>query len=109
MGLGHGIAGEMLAPVVVVALPARQVELALALVERGTALVDERYKARIVVGSDRLAARLQGDIGRQRQHFLALIGERLRLLVLLAGHIDALLEIDRPARRSIERRVARGD
>ena len=107
--LRHGVAGEVFAPVVVVALRARQVELALALVECRAALIEEGLEPRIVVRRDRFAARLHGDVGRQRQHLLALVGERLCLLILLPGQVDALLEVHRAAGSVIECRVARRD
>src|SRR4051812_18923467 len=99
----------MLAPVVVVALPARRDELAFAVVERGATLSDNRVEPRTGGGSARLAARLQAHIGGERQHLLALIGERLSLLVLLTGHIDPLLQVDRPTRCGVKRRIACGD
>src|SRR5690242_13328647 len=97
MRLRHLVAGKALAPVVVVALAAGEIELSLALVVDRAALVDERGKPRIVGRRDRLAARLQTQIGGERQHFLAFEAEGCRVLMPLAAEIDALLEIDRPA------------
>ena len=97
---GIGAAGELLAPVVVVALRAGEIELALAAVEGRAAGLDERLGPR-VVWRPRSACRATAvaTIGGERQQVLALVGERRRLLPLGAAEVDALLEVDRPAAR----------
>jgi hypothetical protein len=45
----------------------------------------------------------------QRQQVAALISEWRRLLMIGAAQIDALLEIDGPAQRLVEGRIARRD
>src|SRR3954453_5658186 len=102
MRLRHFVAGETFAPVVVVALAAGEIELTLALVVDRAALLDEGRKPRIVRQRDRLAARLQAQIGGQRQHLLALERERRRVLMPLAAEVDALLQIDRLAELVVE-------
>src|SRR5438270_13365047 len=104
MPLRDGIAGEDFAPVVVVALAARQVERELAALEQRAAGVEKLDHA-VAVDGDRHAARLAADEGRERQQLLALGGKSRGLLLLAAADVDALLEIDRPAARRIERRV----
>src|SRR5436309_2508477 len=88
MGLRHGVAGEMLAPVVVVALPARQVELALALVERAATLVDERLKPRIVVGCERQQSEHEGE-ARARIHSTVIFAEASWVKPLSPVHWNA--------------------
>jgi hypothetical protein len=55
--------------------------------------------------SDRHAARLPTDVGREREQLLALEGKRRRLLLLGAADIDPLLEIDRTSARGTEGRI----
>ncbi len=91
------------------ALRAGEIELALPARERRAAVLDELSRVLVVGDRDRLAARLPADEGGERQQLLALVSERLLLLPIRAAHVDALLEIDRPAERRAERRIARGD
>src|SRR5262245_2388780 len=84
MRLRDGVARQDLAPVVVVALAARQIELALAAVEQRTAGLEELDQA-VAADRDRHAARLAPDEGRERQQLLALGGKRRRLLLLGAA------------------------
>src|SRR5262245_38700913 len=97
MGLRNLVAGEALAPVVVVAVDAGEIELADALVVELAALVAERREARVVRRCDRLATRLQAEIGGERQELLALIRKGRGVLLLVAADVDALLEVDRAA------------
>src|SRR5262249_27637500 len=102
-------AGEPLTPIIVVALRAGEVELALTPVEQRATRFDERAAALVGAGRDRHAARLFGHIGRERQQLARLPTEGQSVLMLGAATVDALLEIDRPPVRIIERRVARRD
>jgi LVIVD repeat len=97
------------APVVVMALCAAQVDLALTFDEQPTPRVDERLEPLIMAFFNRHAARLPSDIGSHRQHILTLEFERLRLLVVGAADIDALLEIDRTFPRSVVGGISRRD
>ena len=109
MGLRNYTAGEALAPIVVVALAAGQVQLAFALAEQFFAQIEKRTRLGTGVYRDRQAARLTGDECSQREQFLALPGERLRSLILAAAAVDPLLEIERAGECRTERRVAGRD
>src|SRR5215831_4985232 len=108
MRLRDDAACELLAPVVVVAQRAREVELALAAVEGFASGFEKGLRLRVDLRVDRHPARLAGDVGGEREQLLALVGERSRFLVIDAAGVDSLLEGERPAARGIEGRVARG-
>ncbi len=107
MSLRDRGAGEVLVPIVVMAIGAGEIELAFALHVEFTPLGDEGRKLRIVTGRNRNAARLLGDVGRERQQVAALEGERLSPLMPAPLQIDALFEIDRAAELLVEGRIAR--
>src|SRR5215831_2323129 len=100
---------ELLAPVVVVAQRARQVELALAAVKGFASGFEKRLRLRVDLRRDRQAARLQRDVGGEREQLFALVGEGRRFLAIDAACVDPLLEVERLAARWIEGRVARRD
>src|SRR5262249_820133 len=100
-------AGELLAPIVVVALCTGEIELPLALDEQLSAGLQEGLGALVVRDFDRHAARLLPDIGSEREQLLALEGKRRRLLLLGAADVDSLLEIDGACARGIEGWIAR--
>src|SRR5436190_9526372 len=107
MALRDRRAGELPAGVVVMAIGAGEVQLTLpALVEIGSFRPQGR-KPRIARRRDRLAARLQGDIGAERQQAVAFGGKRVGLLARRAAEIDPALEIDRLAGFRSDRRIAR--
>src|SRR5258706_11517163 len=81
MRLRNGAAGEAASPVVVVALRAREVELALAAVERRLAPPG----ALVPFDGDRHAARLACHVGGEREQLPALVGERRGLFPLGAA------------------------
>src|SRR5215831_297678 len=102
MRLRDDAACELLAPVVVVAQRARQVELALAAVEGFASGFEEGLRLRVYFRRYRQAPRLQRDIGGEREQLFALVGERSRSLVIDAAGVDALLEVERLAAPGIE-------
>src|SRR5215472_4523802 len=108
MRLWHDVAGELLAPVVVVALRAGHVDLPLPQLVQRAALRDERREPRVDRLRDRQAARLAADESGERQQLVALELQRRRILPVTALEIDALLEVDRAAKALVERRIARG-
>src|SRR5207245_9137018 len=65
MGLSDGAAGELSAPVVVVALGAGEIELALTTEERFATGFEDRPGARVDRNIDRQAARLPRHVGRE--------------------------------------------
>src|SRR5439155_16775697 len=99
MGLRDGAAGELSAPVVVVALGAGEIELALAAMEGFSACIEKGFAARVDRDIDRQAARLHRDIRGQREQLFALESERLRLLPRGAAEVDPLLQVHRAPRR----------
>ncbi len=107
MALRDRRAGKLLAPIVVVALRAGEIELALALYEHRAAGFQKRPYPRVIRDVDRHAARLLPDIGCERQQLLAFEGKRGRALLLSAAHIDPLFEIDRAAAHRVECGIAR--
>src|SRR5439155_7794263 len=109
MGLRDGAAGELSAPVVVVALGAGEIELALAAMEGFSACIEKGFAARVDRDIDRQAARLHRDIRGQREQLFALESERLRLLPRGAAEVDPLLQVHRAPRRGVEGRITRGD
>src|SRR5262249_40602735 len=100
-------AGELLAPIVVVALGTGEIELPLALGEQLAAGLQEGLDALVVRDFDRHAARLLPHIGRECEQLLALERKRRRLLLLGAADIDSLLEIDGASARGTEGWIAR--
>src|SRR5258708_16939838 len=96
----------MLAPIVVVAIRASQIELALPLHEQLTSFGDERFELRVGAGDDRDAARLLRDEGCEREQLVAFVSKRRRLLIPRAAQIDALFEIDGTSELLVERRIA---
>src|SRR5580700_5262785 len=109
MSLGDDVAGEPLAPVVVVASRAGEIELALAAVEEIAAGGGERCEPRVRRRGDRHAAGLARHEGRKRQQLRALEAQRRRLLALAAADVDLPFEIDRTPARGVEGRIARRD
>src|SRR4029078_1072610 len=93
MGLRDLVAGEALAPGVVVAVHAGEMELADALLVELAAFFPIRLDPRVVRRRNRLTARLQLDIGGQGQQIVAFVGERRGPWEPPAGHVDV-----RPAR-----------
>src|SRR5260221_5574738 len=85
-------AGEALAPVVVVALGAGEVELALAAMEGFPTGLEKRLAPRVDHDADRQAARLPADVRGEREQVLALLGERRRLLPPRPAEVDSLLQ-----------------
>src|SRR6185503_18519666 len=106
--LRDDVARELAAPVGVVTLAAREIELALAPIPGGAAGVEERLRARVGCDVDWHAARLARHERGQRQQLAAFPCERRPLLPVSAALIDALLEGDRPSLGGVERRMARG-
>src|SRR5262249_35141274 len=94
---------QPLVPDLLMAIVAGEVELALPLGVERAAFGDERLELRIRPDLDRTAARLLRDEGGDCQQIAALKGKRRRLLMVGAAEIDALLEIDGPAKRLVER------
>src|SRR5260221_11039383 len=94
--------GEALAPVVVVALGAGEVELALAAMEGFPAGLEKRLAPRVGQDADRQAARLPGHVRRERDQLPALVGERSRLLPPGPPQADSLLEAHRAGARAVE-------
>src|SRR3954471_11785395 len=105
MALHQRNTGELLAPVVVVAILTGKVELARARRIELLTRVDERLGLLVVYNCDRKSTRLLADVGREREQLAAFMRERLRLLLLGAAEIDALLDIDRAVLRRRERRI----
>jgi len=102
-------AGELFAPIVVVALAAREVQLAFAAVKQLAADIGEGPQPCVDRHRDRETTRLKSDEGGQRQEIGALPGQRVGLLPLGAALVDPLLEIEWMAESCVERRIARGD
>src|SRR5437870_11988090 len=71
MALRDRGAGKLLAPIVVVALRAGEIELALTLCEHDAAGFKKRPDVRVIRNVDRHAARLLSDIGCKREQLLA--------------------------------------
>src|SRR4029077_16154305 len=85
-------AGEPLAPVVVVTLAARQVQLTFAAVEQLAALIQRRPQLGGAPQRYRQPPRLKGDKGTQSEEIRALPRQRLGALVLGPASVDALLQ-----------------
>src|ERR1700730_1054843 len=102
-------AGEALAPVVVVALAARQVQLTFTLAEQFFAQIEKRAQLGACGYRDRQATRLTGDKRGQREQVLAFPSQWLGPLMLGAAAVDPLLQIERASQDGVERRVAGGD
>src|SRR5262245_51227641 len=95
MRLRNDAAGQALAPIVVVALRARKVELALPAIERLAPGRNEGRRGLILADGDRHAARLAGDVCGDREELPGLVGPRRRFLPLGAANVALLLKIDR--------------
>src|SRR4051812_11279141 len=108
MALHQRNPGQLLAPVLIVAVLAGQIELALARRIELAARRDERLRLFVLRDRDRKPARLPADVGGEREQIAALVRERLGLLLFDAAQIDALLDIDWASVRRTERRIARG-
>src|SRR6516165_3226032 len=107
MALRDGDAGELLAPVVIVAMRAGEIELTLAPLEDAPSRGNEGCEPG-VVALDGHPARLARDIDAEREELLALEGERGRTLMLGATDVYAFFYVDRRAALGVERRVACG-
>src|SRR5262249_30300593 len=95
MRLRNDAAGQALAPIVVVALRARKVELTPPAIERLAPGRNEGRRGLILFDGDRHAARLAGDVCSDGEELPALVGPGRRLLPLGAADVDLLLEIYR--------------
>src|SRR4051794_38804473 len=109
MALHQRNTGELLSPVVVVTVLARQIELADPRRIELAAGVDEWLRLLVVYDCDRKSARLLAHVSREREQLAALMRERFGLLLLGTAEIDALLDVDRAVLRRREGRIARRD
>src|SRR5215467_15236245 len=107
MALRDGNAGELLAPVVIVAMYAGEIKLTLAPLEDVPSSGNERCEPG-VAALDGHPARLAREIDAEREELLALEGERGRTLMLGAADVYAFFHVDRRAAPGVESRVARG-
>lgn len=107
MALRDDGAAQALAGALVMAVLAGQVQLPDPLGPQGLALLAQRCQARIVGRRERLAARLQADVGSQRQQVGMVFRQRRGLLVALAAGIDATGQVQRTAGADVPGRVAR--
>src|SRR6516225_2931294 len=85
--------GEKLAPIVVMALAARQVQLTLPAVEQLAAQIEERPQLAVAPHGDREPARLTSDKSGLREEVFALPGEWCRTLMLAAAPVDPSFEV----------------
>src|SRR3954453_5281196 len=109
MALHQRNTGELLAPVVVVAILTGKVELARARRIELAAGGDKRLGLLVVYDCDRKSTRLLAHVSREREQLAAFMRERLRLLLLDAAEIDPLFDVDRAVLRRREGRIARRD
>src|SRR5581483_1907714 len=109
VALADGLGEEALAPVLLVALRAREVHLAAASVVCGAARLEVRARRPVDADVDRQPARLARDVSGDRKQFLRLVRERLRALVPGAAGVDAALEVEQAPARGVELRIRRGD
>src|SRR5262245_24884167 len=107
MALRDWSARKLLAPVIVMALRAGEIELSLALNEHLATGLQEGPRAFVVCDIDGQTARLISDISGEREQFLALEGKRRCLLLLRTADVDALLKINRSSACRIEGGIAR--
>src|SRR5215831_13369948 len=107
MALRDGDAGELLAPTVIVAMRAGEIELTLAPLEDAPSRGNEGCEPG-VAGLDGHPARLARDIDAEREELLALEGERGRTLMLGAADVYAFFYVDRRAALGVESRIACG-
>src|SRR5215467_8709586 len=107
MALRDGNAGELLAPVVIVAMYAGEIKLTLAPLEDVPSSGNERCEPG-VAALDGHAARLARDISAECEELLALKGEGGRMLMLGAADVYAFFNVDRSAALGVESRVACG-
>src|SRR5690606_17866783 len=108
MPLRQGDASELLAPVVVVALGAGEIELALAAGKDGAPALDDGLEPR-VVAADGKPARLAADESGEREQVLALACELRRPLSLGTADVDAAGKVDRRPAPGVVGRIARGN
>src|SRR5215213_513329 len=109
MALYQRDAGELLSPIVVVAVLAGQIELALARAVELAARLDELLGLLVRHHCDRHPPRVFSDKRTEREQIAALMRKRRRLLLLGAAEIDTLFDVDRAVPGGRERRVARRD
>src|SRR5215467_5369860 len=107
MALRHRDAGKLLAPAVIVAMRAGEIELTLAPLEDATSRGNEGCEPG-VAALDGHPARLAREIDAEREELLALEGERGRTLMLGAADVYALFQVDRRAAPGVESRIACG-
>jgi hypothetical protein len=106
MGVGLAPADRLgtalCAPVVVMASAARQFQLAPTQLVEVPAAFEVFAVPRLDRRIDRRAARLQGDIRRQTQQLVGLVGKRRLALVACAAQVDAPLDVDKPGSTRIK-------
>src|SRR5688500_3755650 len=104
MRLRNRLAGEALAPVVVVALRASEIQLALPTLKQRSACIQL-----LVIGLNgyRLDVILSADISREREELAAFVGEGRLFLPLDPAGVDLLLEVAKLT--ALHCRIARGD
>src|ERR1044071_9064533 len=107
MRLRNDAAREALAPIVVMALRAREIELALPAIERRAPGFEDGRRGFVPFDGDRHAARLAPHVGGEREPLAALVGQGRSLLPPRAATVDLLLEVHRPP--GLDLRIARGD
>src|SRR6202795_2048025 len=106
LSLGDCRAGEVLVPIVVVAIGAAEIELALSLHEQLSAFGNGGFELRVGVAGDGDTARLPRHECGEREQVVALVRQRSRLLMRRAAQIDALLQIDWTASLLVEGGIA---
>src|SRR6185503_18027450 len=107
MRLRDYAAGQAPAPIVVMALCAREIELTLPAIERLAPCREEGRRGSIPFDADRHATRLAGHVSGKRKELAALVGPRRRVLPRSAADVDLLLEVHRPP--GLDLRVAHCD
>jgi len=109
MPLADALGKEHPAPVRVVAVRAGEVHLPdAAVVERPTRL-EARARRAFDRRRDRHAARLMGDVRVEREQLLRLPRRPRRALAVRPALDDAIGHVHEPARRAVDRRIARRD
>ena len=104
VALADALGPQALAPVLLVALRAGEIELALPLVVERAARLEERPRRAVDRDAHRQAARLMRDQRGQRQQRLGFVGERRGLLALGAAVLDARLQVQEAAELGVVER-----
>src|SRR5690349_5910056 len=109
LALADSLREQPFSPLRVVTVAAREIHLSPAQMIGGLSRLEMRSCGAVYAHGDPLAARLARDVSGDGEELLGFVPEGLGALVADAAGVDAPFEVEQPAARRIDARIARRD